>query len=1365
VSETGYTTSTGTTSSNSNIVSVSSISNVNTGTEINSSLFPSGTVVSSTNSFVPFNGTYLNASNTVTVTSSTTGLTAGVVVTGAGIPSGTTIQSISGNTVTLSNNTTAQSSGSGSLVQSAYVTLSNTNTSTSTGLNTTSVNFYGSATLSGTVNTTSGSQIALNQEARVVLSSTPTTSVPGNTLVDVAPLSGNQVYIQSTAASGNINVSTPITASTRELMTLGGTISAKSATDGDTVKIMVKVGSTSEPVSYLVKSTDSSLQNIADGLAAAINSDQILQNLGVTAVIDSNSSSMAAPVSLGTTIVFNSTNTSPITYTSSVSATTGKPTETISATQISTGLVTLISGSTGSITSGPVTTSAPLPVTTTASVINAPVISLSSGSGGVGTGTGSNAVSIGGLVSPINYTGAANTVAATAAGTAGAIYLATTGTETLLTSKAGSIFSIQNIAPLTVAAGATISAPSITIQGAATDLPQNPTNANIIINGILGTSTSQVSVSTTDSSTITTSGTGKIVGASVTLSSTAGDIGSSTQNALVTTPSLTISATAGSAYAQDTSAVTLNSSSAGTSLSLLDVSNISAATGGTTLTAPTLILTSSAGSIGTSTASFSINATNLTANAAANVYLADISTSAVTLGTSAAKSGTFQLTTSGDMTTGALTGATIKLISAGALTLGGNLGASTSNITLSAAGLVSQAASTDLLNSASLTVNSSGGDVQLINTNLLNLLSASGGNIDITANNGLNIKGSVVGSSSVDLSTNNSSTGNISIAGNISETGAGGSVTLQSVGAGTISKSIATAVITAPTVTLVTAKTTGTIGSSTAPILTATQALNISSGSSAAVSNTSASALNLGTITTGGALSITDSSPTLNFTQNVTVGISTTVNTNILTVVEKTGNISINSGATVAVNGGKAVIQDLNTSNGTITIDGTLSTQVSATSAAPNGNVTLVIGNTVPTIGTALTTSIPNVTINPTSPGQVLLASGTSASAISGPANTPNATLNATRRNIIISSANAASIILGSNAIVTADPPALTGVSIAANKATLVGGLLSLTNGSTSNTVTGSTASANNSGAYTSQPILQVSAPVLTSLATALSSAPVLFNAATTGSNLSSGPNANASAHASSHNDAQASIDSASTSQDLTDNDEISYSNSNSNIFNSAALNSIDSSKSNSEASPLRGHVSGSGSLFSKTLHNSATRIVTLTNGATMYNPDHDTTLETPFGKVHVGAKAVIIIVLSKNGMSLFNVHDEHRDDVRLEINGSILPISIAEHATIIRDKRDFADLNPLESITHREVNATALPGGMQLIQSQFSILSALSGIKPLRAMAHSSNPEDRKLIQGLVKDAAVIMQTKAGNGAYHRVSSAKQSQKLALAN
>jgi hypothetical protein len=165
----------------------------------------------------------------------------------------------------------------------------------------------------------------------------------------------------------------------------------------------------------------------------------------------------------------------------------------------------------------------------------------------------------------------------------------------------------------------------------------------------------------------------------------------------------------------------------------------------------------------------------------------------------------------------------------------------------------------------------------------------------------------------------------------------------------------------------------------------------------------------------------------------------------------------------------------------------------------------------------------------------------------------------------------------------------------------------------------------------------------------------------------------------------------------------------------------------------------------------------TLSTGSTLVSADHAMTIETPFGQVKLAAGSVVLTVLNKDGLAIYNVHDAHRDDVHVIVDGHSMPVPISHHLMITSGK-SYEDVNPIENITHRDMKSDALKGGLNVFRSQFSISSAISGVSALHDMLHSADPTERKMINRLVKDAAVLMQTSAVYGAYKRYSSNKPS-------
>lgn len=167
----------------------------------------------------------------------------------------------------------------------------------------------------------------------------------------------------------------------------------------------------------------------------------------------------------------------------------------------------------------------------------------------------------------------------------------------------------------------------------------------------------------------------------------------------------------------------------------------------------------------------------------------------------------------------------------------------------------------------------------------------------------------------------------------------------------------------------------------------------------------------------------------------------------------------------------------------------------------------------------------------------------------------------------------------------------------------------------------------------------------------------------------------------------------------------------------------------------------------------SHTGLPRLQHGGTLLAPDDDMTLATPFGDLKVAAKAIVLVVLNDHGLALYNLHDEHRESVTLEATRGALDLDVGRHLFVTRSGDSYEELNPLGYVAHRNLKSNEIGEGVTLHTSEFSITSAIGGNGPLSAMLRSANPDEKRIIDRLLKDAAIMMQTKASEGLYKRIS------------
>ena len=78
----------------------------------------------------------------------------------------------------------------------------------------------------------------------------------------------------------------------------------------------------------------------------------------------------------------------------------------------------------------------------------------------------------------------------------------------------------------------------------------------------------------------------------------------------------------------------------------------------------------------------------------------------------------------------------------------------------------------------------------------------------------------------------------------------------------------------------------------------------------------------------------------------------------------------------------------------------------------------------------------------------------------------------------------------------------------------------------------------------------------------------------------------------------------------------------------------------------------------------------------------------------------------------------------------------------------EFAQINAVETIAHRNV-ASTVKNGHRAHTSEFSVLSALDTVKPLKALATSKHAQAKSIADRMLKTTAIILQIGGAAGQY----------------
>ena|GEM_PF-961989 len=166
--------------------------------------------------------------------------------------------------------------------------------------------------------------------------------------------------------------------------------------------------------------------------------------------------------------------------------------------------------------------------------------------------------------------------------------------------------------------------------------------------------------------------------------------------------------------------------------------------------------------------------------------------------------------------------------------------------------------------------------------------------------------------------------------------------------------------------------------------------------------------------------------------------------------------------------------------------------------------------------------------------------------------------------------------------------------------------------------------------------------------------------------------------------------------------------------------------------------------------HKNGIKQLLLKNGNILFVPNVDTTVLTPHGKVKLAANSVALIMQSDNGLAVFDIDDHSKNAVVVESNDKKFSLSPGRHVVVSsHNSEEFSDVNPIELMQYRGLNRTNMSNGWKAYTSEFSIPSACYAVKPLHQLTASKHGTTAKIRNHMMKTSAVIMTLSPDRGDY----------------
>lgn len=147
-----------------------------------------------------------------------------------------------------------------------------------------------------------------------------------------------------------------------------------------------------------------------------------------------------------------------------------------------------------------------------------------------------------------------------------------------------------------------------------------------------------------------------------------------------------------------------------------------------------------------------------------------------------------------------------------------------------------------------------------------------------------------------------------------------------------------------------------------------------------------------------------------------------------------------------------------------------------------------------------------------------------------------------------------------------------------------------------------------------------------------------------------------------------------------------------------------------------------------------------LDNGHVLCQPDKDTTVNCPEGKVQIGAGAVAAVLKTEHGVTILDLYDEHKGDVKVITADEVIEMSPGMQVTLTKHpSKQLRDVHPARFIGHRNLREKRAADGTRVFMADYSMFAAIAHMKRIRDLAHSDNKKDRRLFEKIMKTAASI--------------------------
>jgi hypothetical protein len=137
---------------------------------------------------------------------------------------------------------------------------------------------------------------------------------------------------------------------------------------------------------------------------------------------------------------------------------------------------------------------------------------------------------------------------------------------------------------------------------------------------------------------------------------------------------------------------------------------------------------------------------------------------------------------------------------------------------------------------------------------------------------------------------------------------------------------------------------------------------------------------------------------------------------------------------------------------------------------------------------------------------------------------------------------------------------------------------------------------------------------------------------------------------------------------------------------------------------------------------------------------------------LHIAAGSQALVEVIENATVVRTLHNNKRGDVRMVVGADTLIVDLGRQLVISSEASKSIDAFISNSVVAvRNTVVSKLGTGATAAVSEFSMISALSNHRILKALCQSANKAEHKQLEQILKNAVVLSFTTAGKGRYQR--------------